>query len=220
MPEYTKAEMQIRADEGELRYENGDWGTTDNTGKHEVYYDSEGYLTAGSGHMLDKAEIKELKDTHRGPPLHTKEQVLELRKGKGAYQRTGRTVTDDEADEWFAADLKDANDDVEALYGDIPMHEEQREVLVNMAFNLGREGLRKFKQMRKGLVAGDSKKVAHEMQFTWDKENNKYKTSDWYKQVKGRGKRLVEQVAKIPSTGKFDPKLDALGMYDTEFREY
>ena len=100
------------------------------------------------------------------------------------------------------------------------MAEEQREVLVNMAFNLGREGLRKFKQMRKGLVAGDSKKVAHEMQFTWDKENNKYKTSDWYKQVKGRGKRLVEQVAKIPSTGKFDPKLDALGMYDTEFREY
>jgi GH24 family phage-related lysozyme (muramidase) len=206
---YTDAQKQIRADEGELRYINGGWGTSDNTGKHEVYYDSKGYLTAGNGHKLNKAEIKELKDTHRGPPLHTKEQVLELRKGKGAYQLTGRTVTDDEADEWFAADLKDANDDVKALYKGINMPEEQREVLVNMAFNLGRDGLREFKQMRKGLVAGDSKKVADEM-----------KDSDWYEQVKGRGKRLVEQVSKIPSTGKFDPKLDALGMYDTEFREY
>ena len=212
MPDYTDAQKQLRADEGEERYINGGWGTSDNTGKHEVYYDSKGYLTAGNGHMLDKAEIKELKDTHRGPPLHTKEQVLELRKNtksENPYKRTGRTVTDDEADDWFAADFKDANDDVDALYKGIDMPEEQREVLVNMAFNLGRDKLGEFTEMRKGLVAGDSKKVADEM-----------KDSEWYKQVKGRGKRLVGQVSKIPSTGKFDPKLDDLGMYDTKFRTY
>jgi len=195
MPEYTKAQKQIRADEGEVKNENGFWQSVNDKDKHKVYKDTEGKYTVGNGHLLTNPELKKLKETQVG------------------LTPEGMEITQEEADEWFAADLKDANDDVEALYGDIPMAEEQREVLVNMAFNLGRKGLRKFKQMRKGLVAGDSKKVAHEMQFTWDKKNNKYKTSDWYEQVKGRGKRLVGQVSKIPSTGKFDPKLDD-GRYD------
>ena len=191
MPKYTKAEMQIRADEGERKNENGYWQSVNDKDKHKVYKDTKGEYTVGNGHLLTNPQLKKLKETQVG------------------LTPEGMEITQEEADDWFAADLKDANDDVKALYGDIQMPEEQREVLVNMAFNLGREGLRKFTEMRKGLVAGDSKKVSDEM-----------KDSEWYGQVKSRGKRLVGQVAKIPSTGKFDPKLDALGMYDTEFREY
>ena len=191
MPDYTDAQEQLRADEGEEKNENGYWQSVNDKDKHKVYKDTKGKYTVGNGHLLTNPELKKLKETQVG------------------LTPEGMEITQEEADDWFAADFKDANDDVNALYKGIDMPEEQREVLVNMAFNLGRTKLAKFKEMRKGLVAGDSKKVADEM-----------KDSEWYKQVKGRGKRLVGQVAKIPSTGKFDPKLDDLGMYDTKFRTY
>ena len=184
MPDYTDAQKQLRADEGEEKNENGYWQSVNDKDKHKVYKDTKGEYTVGNGHLLTNPELKKLKETQVG------------------LTPEGMEITQEEADDWFAADFKDANDDVNALYKGIDMPEEQREVLVNMAFNLGRTKLAKFKEMRKGLVAGDSKKVADEM-----------KDSEWYKQVKGRGKRLVGQVAKIPSTGKFDPKLDD-GRYD------
>jgi GH24 family phage-related lysozyme (muramidase) len=52
--------------------------------------------------------------------------------------------------------------------------------LVDMAFNMGLTKLKGFVEMRKGLDANDYAKVAKEA-----------KDSDWFKQVKSRGKRTV-----------------------------
>ena len=52
--------------------------------------------------------------------------------------------------------------------------------LVDMAFNLGLTKLNKFVEMKKGLMNNDYQKAADEMV-----------DSNWYKQVKSRGPRMV-----------------------------
>ena len=56
-------------------------------------------------------------------------------------------------------------------------------VLVNMAFNLGRNRLSKFKNMLKAVNEGDYQKAADEMV-----------DSKWYRQVGRRSEELVEMM--------------------------
>ena len=137
-----------------------DEGTKRNwQGEHVVYPDTEGYLTAGIGHKLTEAEL-----------------------ASGKYGK-GIAVPQEQVDKWFKADLETANADVDALYKDIKLDGTSREVLVNMAFNLGRTGLSKFEKMNEGFAAGDMKKVVREM-----------KDSKWWGQVGDRSKRLAKQL--------------------------
>lgn len=60
---------------------------------------------------------------------------------------------------------------------------DRRDVVVNMVFNLGLEGFKKFKRMIACLSIGD-----------YDGASNEMLDSKWAKQVKGRAIRLSEEM--------------------------
>jgi lysozyme len=119
--------------------------------KTEVYLCSEGIPTAGIGHMLLGVDGLEVGDD---VPM---EAVLE----------------------WFDSDYKEAVTDCCAVFlnfGSLP--DQVKRVLVNMAFNLGRNRLSKFKNMVTAVNEGN-----------WIKAANEMVDSRWYNQV---GNRSVE----------------------------
>ena len=61
---------------------------------------------------------------------------------------------------------------------------DRQEVLVNMAYNLGRAGLSKFVKFKEAVEAGEFNRAAMEMI-----------DSKWYTQVGSRAKRLVDRMA-------------------------
>lgn len=128
---------------------------TNLSGEHISYTDSLGYLTGGYGHLMTDAE---------------KQQYPE-----------GTTIPDEVVDKWFQEDMKEAQQAVETLAPDVP--EEIKNILTNMAFNLGQNRLSGFKKMLAAVKAGDYDKAADEM-----------KDSKWYTQVGNRSKRLVERM--------------------------
>lgn len=69
------------------------------------------------------------------------------------------------------------------------LNDVRREVLVNMAYNLGRAGLGRFTRFLDAIRQADFDQAAHEM-----------RDSLWYWQVKGRAERLAEAMR----TGKFE----------------
>lgn len=127
-----------------------------------IYLDSEGYKTFGIGHLIRAGEPE------FGLPVDTPvdaERVLDA----------------------FRSDLVVAIKDAEHLYPKIGSYpDEVQSILVNMAFNLGRTRLAKFKKMRKAIKHKDWKEAAEEM-----------KDSAWYHQVKSRGVELVERMAAV-----------------------
>lgn len=119
----------------------------------EVYLDHLGLPTAGIGHLIEEPGWELGDDV----PM---EQVLE----------------------WFEQDFKEAVADCCALYlnfASLPNF--VKRVLVNMAFNLGRTRLGKFKNMNKAINEGN-----------WDKAADEMVDSKWYRQVGNRSIELVE----------------------------
>lgn len=119
--------------------------------KTSVYLCSEGIPTAGIGHMLLEADGLEVGD----------EVLME-------------TVL-----EWFDEDYNEAVNDCVALLPSFESLPDQvKRVLVNMAFNLGRSRLGKFKKMLAAVEAGE-----------WTEAANQMVDSRWYNQV---GNRSIE----------------------------
>ena len=119
--------------------------------KTEVYLCSEGLPTAGIGHLLLGVDGLEVGDD---VPM---EAVLE----------------------WFDRDYKEAVTDCCAIFLNFASLPDQvKRVLVNMAFNLGRHRLSKFKNMITAVNEGNWVKAADEMV-----------DSRWYNQV---GNRSIE----------------------------
>ena len=122
--------------------------------KDEIYLCTEGIPTFGIGHA-----IKEHDPEYTWP--------------------VGTPVEKDRIDNAFEADLQDALDDVESLIPDLDSQPDQCvRVLVNMAFNLGRTRLGKFKKMIKAVGNREYAEAADQMV-----------DSRWYNQV---GNRSVE----------------------------
>lgn len=120
----------------------------------EVYLCTEGHKTAGIGHLLEDPDEWEIGDEVSSP------QVLN----------------------WFQQDYKEAVTDCCAVFLNFSSHPENvQRVLINMAFNLGRSRLGKFKNMIVAVNEGNYAKAADEMI-----------DSRWYKQVGNRSKELVE----------------------------
>ncbi len=113
-----------------------------------AYKDSEGYLTIGVGHLIDKRKKGEL-------PAKIIDALL----------------------------MHDIREVMKQLDKKLPwwrsLDETRQRVLVNMAFNLGINGLLKFRKMLAALEAGDYEKAAEEML-----------DSRWAKQVGKRAERL------------------------------
>ncbi len=110
------------------------------------------------------------------------------------YGHTGREVvrglviTQDKADAYLREDMMEAYEDAKFLMPNWDTHNVVRKgVLVNMAFNLGRDRLGKFKNTLAMIRNHDYASAAVGML-----------NSLWAKQVKGRAKELAERMA----TGK------------------
>jgi lysozyme len=123
----------------------------------EIYLCSEGYPTFGIGHMVTEADME-----YTWP--------------------VGTPVTDERILQVFHDDCKVAVADVELLVDNLSDHPDfVSRVLVNMAFNIGRPRLSKFKNMLAAIEAKDYNLAAEEMI-----------DSKWYRQVGRRSEELVE----------------------------
>ena len=125
----------------------------------EIYLCSEGYPTFGIGHMVTEEDME-----HTWP--------------------VGTPVTDERILEVFRKDCEIAYTDACTLVlnfaGQAP---DAQRVLVNMAFNLGRNRLSKFKNMLKYVNEGNYPMAANEMI-----------NSKWYGQVGRRSAELVDMM--------------------------
>ena len=122
--------------------------------KYEVYLDHLGLPTAGVGHLLHPMSDYEV----------------------------GDKISKEQVDEWFEEDLSTAITDACAVFlnfGSLP--DDVKRVCVNMAFNIGRSRLSKFKNMIRYVNEGNFLMAANEMI-----------DSKWYTQVGNRSKELVD----------------------------
>jgi len=125
----------------------------------EIYLDTEKLPTFGVGHL-----VTELDPEYTWP--------------------VGSPVTDERILQAFHDDFMAALDDAHWLFDNFNTHPlAVQRVLVNMAFNLGRTRLGKFKNMIAAVNDKDYSKAADEMI-----------DSRWYRQVGRRSKELVEMM--------------------------
>lgn len=130
---------------------------------YKIYADHLGFPTFGIGHLI----VKE--DPEYGQPL-------------------GTPVSKQRVDEAFKEDVDSAIASCKSLYSSHfeSWPEEVQEILINMAFNLGRAGLGKFKKFQKALL-----------QKNWKQAAIEGRDSLWYRQVKNRAERLMQRLEKI-----------------------
>ena len=116
--------------------------------KYEIYRCSEGYPTAGIGHL-----ITEWDEPYYGMPI-------------------GSKIPHDVVDEWFAKDIETTIKDCNLLFSQFDnLPEEIQHVLANMCFQLGRPRLSKFKNMIAAVEDCDWYKMADEMEDSrWFKQ--------------------------------------------------
>ena len=108
--------------------------------KYEIYRCSEGYPTAGIGHL-----ITEWDEEYYGMPI-------------------GTEVSKEQVDKWFEADLYVAINDMEKFTADMQVDENVKECITHMVFQLGLPRLNKFKNFKQALIDGDIAKAQAEMQ--------------------------------------------------------
>ena len=132
----------------------------------EIYLCSEGYPTFGIGHMVTEEDME-----YTWP--------------------VGTPVTDERILDVFRKDCDVAYTDACTLVlnfaGQAP---DAQRVLVNMAFNLGRNRLAKFKNMLRYVNEGNYLMAANEMI-----------DSKWYRQVGRRSKELVDIMKEAKANG-------------------
>ena len=80
----------------------------------------------------------------------------------------------------FESDFNDALKGAEDLIGSIPLLPKAKEVIVEMVFQLGKGGVRKFKKMWEALAKEDYAEAANQML-----------DSRWHKQTKSRAESLA-----------------------------
>ena len=95
-------------------------------------------------------------------------------------------ITVQEAEILLLNDIIEAQKNLKLILPDAELLGENRyRALVNMVFNLGLHGFRKFKKMLKAIKEGDFDRAAEEM-----------RNSLWHKQVGSRVERLAELMRK------------------------
>jgi lysozyme len=98
-------------------------------------------------------------------------------------------LTDEQIRILFERDVKDAVASAKRCIRNYDAQpEEVKSIVIDMVFNLGEEGFRKFVNTRKHIEGRNYTLAAEEM-----------KRSLWYKQVGNRGARLVEKMSGITS---------------------
>ena len=128
---------------------------TDEGVKYEIYKDHLGYPTFGIGHLITED------DPEHGEP-------------------DGTEISEDRVNEVFETDVSKFVDEAKILFPDLDdLPEIAQQVIVNMAFNMGRPRLSKFKNFIAGVNDRDWTRAAEEMM-----------DSRWADQVGARATRL------------------------------
>ena len=107
--------------------------------KYEIYRCSEGYPTAGIGHL-----ITEWDEDYFDKPVGTK-------------------VSKEQVAKWFEADLGVAIADMNKFTEGMNVDENVRECVTEMVFQLGLPRLNKFKKFKQALLDGDIETAQAEM---------------------------------------------------------
>tara|TARA_B100001123_G_C14933863_1_gene876867 strand:+ start:109 stop:546 length:438 start_codon:yes stop_codon:yes gene_type:complete len=127
--------------------------------RYEIYLDHLGKPTVGIGHLCVENEFE------FGLPV-------------------GTPVSSDRVNELFKRDLEICLDDCRALFSDFDgLPDDAQAVIANMAFNLGRTRLGKFKKFIAAIDRHDWQNAASEMH-----------DSKWRKQVPARAGRLIRRM--------------------------
>ena len=115
--------------------------------KYEIYRCSEGYPTAGIGHL-----ITEWDEDYFDKPVGTK-------------------VSKEQVAKWFMADLGVAIADMNQFTEGMNVDENVKECVTEMAFQLGLPRLNKFKKFKQALLDNDIKTAQAEMKDSrWYKQ--------------------------------------------------
>ncbi len=127
--------------------------------KYEIYKDHLGYPTFGIGHLITE------NDPEHGEP-------------------DGKEISEDRVNEVFATDVAKFVSESKILFPDLDeLPDVAQQVIVNMAFNMGRPRLSKFKNFIAGVNDRDWTRAAEEMM-----------DSRWATQVGDRAIRLRNQI--------------------------
>tara|TARA_B000000477_G_scaffold40657_1_gene34594 strand:+ start:214 stop:657 length:444 start_codon:yes stop_codon:yes gene_type:complete len=127
--------------------------------KYEIYKDHLGYPTFGIGHLITE------NDPEHGKPDGTK-------------------ISEDRVNEIFETDVAKFVSEAKILFPDLDdLPDVAQQVIVNMAFNMGRPRLSKFKNFIAGVNDRDWTRAAEEMM-----------DSRWATQVGDRAIRLRNQI--------------------------
>ena len=123
--------------------------------KYEIYKDHLGYPTFGIGHLITED------DPEHGEP-------------------DGTEISEDRVNEVFESDVAKFVSEAKILFSDLDeLPDVAQQVIVNMAFNMGRPRLSKFKNFIAGVNDNDWVRAAEEMM-----------DSKWADQVGARATRL------------------------------
>lgn len=119
--------------------------------EYKIYRCSEGYPTAGIGHLLTEWD-EEYYDKPIGTP-----------------------VSEEQVQEWFVNDVQVAIRDCQDIFNSFDkLPEDLQHVFVNMAFQLGGPRLRKFRKMIAAVEMEDYNEVAAQMEDSrWFKQTTK-----------------------------------------------
>ena len=128
-----------------------------------LYLDHLGFKTGGVGHLITQAD-----GVYLDAPVET-------------------NIADCCIDRWFDEDIKKAIIDCVKLFNNFDnLPDKCQCILINMAFNLGRTRLSKFKKLIAAIDDNDYIEAGRQMQ-----------DSKWYRQVKSRAKELVKRMQEV-----------------------
>jgi lysozyme len=101
-------------------------------------------------------------------------------------EKVGDTITEEAALELLKAEAEEAIADFEDIYAHcrFKINDVRAEALCNMAFNLGKTKLMKFRKMNAAIGRNDWLEAAYQAQ-----------ESAWYGQVGNRAKRIVKELS-------------------------
>ena len=127
--------------------------------KYEIYKDHLGYPTFGIGHLITE------NDPEHGKP-------------------DGTEISEDRVNEIFETDVAKFVSEAKILFPDLDeLPDVAQQVIVNMAFNMGRPRLSKFKNFIAGVNDRD-----------WTRASEEMMDSRWATQVGDRAIRLRNQI--------------------------
>lgn len=152
--------------------------------KFEVYLDTEGLATFGVGHLITKADPEYAAAKKTWPFIFDEDLTItqKMIEFKNSKKRLG--ISPSRVQEAFEQDLLIAIMDAKRIFeGFNEFRDELKEIIVNMAFNLGHSRLKGFKRKIAAVQNGDYEMAAKEME-----------KSKWHRQVGDRAKRLVARM--------------------------